>query len=67
MSDTPRTDAVWNAPHYEDGACESALYSLAQDLERELAVAVTALKKDSAIFGIDCAATEALKQLGAAA
>ena len=37
MSKTPRTDAVWDNPNHRDGDLESALYALAQDLERELA------------------------------
>lgn len=35
MSDTPRSDAIWNAKG-EEGDCESALYALCQELEREV-------------------------------
>lgn len=66
MSDTPRADSVWNDPfsYREEGDLESALYALAQELERELAKAIEAMKKDRAVHGIDCAASEVLGEWG---
>ncbi len=36
MSDTPRSDEVWNDTYGTEGDVASSMYSHAQDLEREL-------------------------------
>lgn len=45
MSNTPRSDAIWNntTSYREEGDLESALYSLCQELERELSTLTEAL------------------------
>lgn len=62
MSDTPRTDAEVAKINYDSRVMDG--YDFARQLERELALSVAAMQKDREIHGIDCAASEALKQLG---